>query len=411
MEHIIYSAVIKHLESNNYFTNYQHGFRAGFSCTTQLVEFSHDIFSSFDQNEQIDCVFLDFKKAFDCVPHALLLHKLSFLGLDCNVMQWIRVYLENRTQRVVLHGCQSDAVSVSSGVPQGSVLGPLLFLVFINDIVADLNCKVRLYADDCVIYHRITSLHDTCHLQNDLHSIQRWCKKWKMTLNAMKCQHITFSRSRKPILSKYVLDNVPLNTVTDFKYLGIYFSSNLSWKRQVEHVCSSASRTLNFLRRNFRAAPPKLKELLYFTHVRSIMEYACAAWDPQLAYLCEMLERVQNRAARFATGDYNFRSSVTLLKNQLNWEPLKERRQHVKLNLLYRIYFKKTGIDPDIFLFTPHFVSRRRDHSWKIREIPCRTNVFKDSFFPHTISLWNKLPSAIVDCTTDALFSKYLLDL
>lgn len=140
---------------------------------------------------------------------------------------------------------------------------------------------------------------DTDYLQSDLDHIQTWCAKWKMTLNIAKCKHVSFTRSRSPVLSKYTLGSTHLDTVLDYKYLGVYFSSNLTWKRQIEHVSFSASRMLNFLKRNFSDAPPKVKELLYFTNVRSIAEYACAVWDPQFENLCALLERVQNRAARF----------------------------------------------------------------------------------------------------------------
>lgn len=348
------------------------------------------------------------KKAFDSVPHSLLLHKLSFLGLHHDVVQWITGYLHNRTQCVLINGCKSGAVNVSSGVPQGSVLGPLLFLVYINDIVSNLSCKVRLYADDCVVYRSIKSPLDMDYLQSDLDHIQTWCAKWKMTLNIAKCKHVSFTRSRSPVLSKYTLGSTHLDTVLDYKYLGVYFSSNLTWKRQIEHVSFSASRMLNFLKRNFSDAPPKVKELLYFTNVRSITEYACAVWDPQFENLCTLLERVQNRAARFVTKNYSFRTSITLLKSELGWETLSKRRLHHKLELLYRIYFNKTGLDPKIFLLTPHFVSKRRDHEWKIREIDCRTDVYKGSFFPHSIEAWNKLPGNIVNCTSDALFHTFL---
>lgn len=197
LEHIIYSCLIKHLQDNNFFTPSQHGFRAGLSCVTQLTEFVHDIASSFDQGIQLEAVFLDFKKAFDVVPHSLLLHKLSFLGIPKTLIDWIKDYLSGRKQCVVINGVSSSTADVLSGVPQGSVLGPLLFLIFINDFPLGLKSTVRLYADDCVLYCPVKCFDDTTVLQSDLDKIVSWCAQWQMSLNLTKCFHVQFNNKKR----------------------------------------------------------------------------------------------------------------------------------------------------------------------------------------------------------------------
>lgn len=410
LEHIIYSALMKHLEQNEFFTQAQHGFRSGYSCTTQLLEFSHDIFSSFDKGLQTDCIFLDFKKAFDLVPHDLLLYKLSLIKIPTSLLNWLQCYLQGRKQRVLINGSQSDYVPVSSGVPQGSVLGPLLFLVYINDISKYMTCKIRLYADDCVIYHVINSSSDSCHLQCNLDRIQQWCLKWQMFLNPIKCQFISFTRKHHPFLAEYKLDSTRLSRVTHYKYLGVYFSSNLTWNEHVEHVSAKAYGMLNFLRRNFKMAPLKVKELLYFTYIRPILEYACVVWHPPTLNLTDMLERIQNFAARFVSSNYDFNSSVTNIKLTLGWELLRKRRTNSRLEMLYRIFHRKIKIDKENYLLPPHFRSNRLDHGWKIREIKCKTNTYQNAFFPSSIHDWNRLPHEIVECRSESMFRALLSD-
>lgn len=199
IEHILYSEVIGNMITNNLLIKEQHGFRKGFSCTTQLVEFYHDLASDVDEGGQIDFIFLDFQKAFDTVSHSLLLNKLRMLNLDLAVLRWIENYLFQRRQCVVLNGKNSDYVDVTSGVPQGSVLGPLLFLIYINDISFGISSCIRLFADDCVVYRKIKSSDDAAQLQVDLDHIHSWCSTWKMNLNPKKCVNLCFTKKKKKL--------------------------------------------------------------------------------------------------------------------------------------------------------------------------------------------------------------------
>lgn len=396
MEHIIYTNLISHLQDNNFFCTTQHGFRKGLSCDTQLIEFSHDIAASIDNGCQVDCVFLDFQKAFDSVSHNLLLLKLSALNIPPSLLKWLEAYLVGRKQRVVLEGVNSSEVDVLSGVPQGSVLGPLLFLIFINDITQQVSSRMRMYADDCCIYRDVTSAQDSAQLQSDLNAVLSWCTTWNMTLNFSKCNTVRFTNKKNILNTNYFLGDNRLEVVSKYKYLGVFFTSNLSWNDHIEYVGAKASRVLNFLKRNFKQAPPKLKETLYLSNVRSILEYGCVAWDPDTKICTNALERVQKRAARFVSGNYDFTNRSSCIRKHLGWPLLQDRRKFLRLNLFHNIYIGSTGLNKDVYIKDPTYVSSRLDHSRKVREYRCRINTYKNSFFPKTTHEWNNLPEYIV---------------
>ena len=204
----------------------QHGFRSQRSCEAQLVQFVHDIISNLDGavnrgHKQTDLIIMDFAKAFDKVPHRRLLHKLDYYGIRGSTHKWINSWLSGRTQKVVLDGQASDPVPVLSGVPQGSVLGPVLFLIFINDLPDNIRSSVRLFADDCVLYRNIHSIQDCFILQEDLTSLGQWEADWQMKFNVAKCHSMRVTRHQhhKQILFDYSLHNQTLENVQSAKYL------------------------------------------------------------------------------------------------------------------------------------------------------------------------------------------------
>ena len=253
-------ACLDHLEQHKILTDLQHGFRSGRSCETQFITTFQDIAEMYDKKgSQIDIAVLDFSKAFDTVPHDGLLSKLKHYGIDKNIWQWISNFFKKREQCVVVDGVSSGLVDVDSGVPQGTVLGPILFLLHINDVPSIVSSKVRLFADDCLIYRQIKSNNDQIELQRDLNLLESWGAKWGMRFNAAKCNIMRVSRMRLPFLYSYKLSGQVLDEVKDSKYLGVTISDNLDWskhittttttKANVEHITIlvRASRALSML--------------------------------------------------------------------------------------------------------------------------------------------------------------------
>ena len=347
LEHIICRHILNHLETHGILTHLQHGFRSGHSCESQLLNTLHDLTLNFEQKHQIDIAVLDFAKAFDTVPHDHLLGKLDHYGIDKNIHSWVKSFLKGRTQRVVVDGDQSSSAEVESGVPQGTVLGPLLFLIYINDLPDSVKSQVRLFADDCLLYRIIKSAEDQHTLQENLRSLEQWCAKWGMHLNSSKCEVMTICRRRNQLSCMYTINGEVLKTVDKAKYLGVTIANTLSWSTHTSITAGKANGKIGFLWRNLRHCPKELKEQAYFALVRSIIEYSAAVWDPHLKKDIAQLERVQRRAARFVTGDSSWSSSVTSMIKDLGWDSLEDRRRDIRLALFYKAVHGLTAVETE----------------------------------------------------------------
>ena len=189
---------MKFFENNNILTDAQHGFRKYRSCESQLITTVQGLASGIDKSEQIDAVLLDFSKAFDKVPHRRLAANLHHYGVRGNTLLWIQSFLADRSQKVIMEGQSSASAPVTSGVPQGTVLGPLLFLVYINDLPSKVQSTARLFADDCLLYRTIKSNQDSDILQQDLDNLQKWESDWLMHFNP-DCEVIRITNNRRTI--------------------------------------------------------------------------------------------------------------------------------------------------------------------------------------------------------------------
>ena len=202
--------------------------------------------------KQTDLILVDFSKAFDKVSHSKLIWKLHKYGIRGNVLGWIRAFLGDRSQKVVVRGEESGSVLVTSGVPQGSVLEPILSLIYINDLPDDISSQVRLFADDTALYLTIEGADDGVALQKDLDKLAVWEARWDMEFNPSKCQVVQVTGSRKTINCTYRLHGYVLETVTSAKYLGVGVSSGLTWNSHINRITGNANKTLGFLKRNIK---------------------------------------------------------------------------------------------------------------------------------------------------------------
>lgn len=378
-EHVIASNIRRHLDNNHLLSDCQHGFRKGRSCDSQLLTTTTDFVNSFDQKTQTDVIILDFAKAFDVVPFAKLISKMESLAINKSTVGWVKEWLTDRSSVVIVNNNISLPHAVTSGVPQGSVLGPLLFLIYINDMPPQVTSTLRLFADDSLLYRTITSNKDIAMLQNDLDSLASWASKWQMRFNVSKCEHASII-SGPHITSAYTLGGKQVKQVPTFKYLGVTIDESLSFNPQVELTCKKSTNSLHMLMRSLKNANIRTKTLAYSTICRPTLEYACTTWSPRLARQVAALEAVNRKAFRWA---YRMKKSdpISDLMTRSGWPSLQERRVEADMKMLRKIMANEIAVD-----LGDHRLNTRHTRMGYLRE-HCSTDVKKFAFFNRAIGL------------------------
>jgi len=389
---------MRHMDTHRILSDAQHGFRKKRSTDSQLILSIQDLAQTLDASGQVDCILLDLSKAFDKVPHKRLLLKAHHYGIDGRLHSWIASFLRDRSQQVALEGTTSAPAPVTSGVPQGTVLGPLLFLIFINDMPTKVSSTPRLFADDCLLYRQIRSDQDQRLLQQDLDSLQKWEEDWLMQFNPDKCEVLRVTNKRAPLVCDYTIHGQKLQSTDAAKYLGLNIQSNLKWNTHIDSVCKRANSTIAFLQRNIKRCPTNIKAQCYIQLVRPAAEYASSVWSPPTKAGINKIEAIQRRAARFVMGDYRRTSSVTAMIKNLQWQSLEARRKTAQVTMLYRIANALVAIPTAPFLQPSNL--RTRGHHLRYMVPPTRTTVYQASFFPQAIRLWNSLPASVAAAPT-----------
>lgn len=404
LEHIILKQITVFLEEKRILSPYQHGFRRGLSTITQLVELTHEVSQSIDNQKQTDLIFLDFAKAFDKVSHKKLLQKLEATLGNSTVLNWIKNYLTDRTQYVEFNDETSATTSVTSGVPQGCVLAPILFLLFINDLPTNIKEKIKLFADDCVLYREINSTEDHVALNSALQDVSCWCRKWQMSLNANKCTILSVSRKKTRSNFLYTINDIPITRVNQHKYLGIIITEDLRWDAHISYVTSAALRRLFALRYRLRQAPPSLKLLAYTSLVRSLLEYGNIIWSPSTKQQITKLEGIQRKALRFIYNKYRHTDSPTKLIKKAGLLTLMNRTRLARAKFIHELIHGHLNIDVSAYLTFDQTRTTRQKHPMRLNEYSFNTNCFKYSFFPLATNEWNKLDPSISSTTELAKF-------
>uniref|UniRef100_A0A1Y1KXC2 Reverse transcriptase domain-containing protein n=1 Tax=Photinus pyralis TaxID=7054 RepID=A0A1Y1KXC2_PHOPY len=387
---------------------HQHGFMAHRSTTTNLACLSHVIAETIDKRGQVDVIYTDFKKAFDSIPHDIIIAKLFNFGFNEGLLKLFKSYLSNRSQRVLYNNFKSDSVIVTSGVPQGSTLGPLLFLLYINDLTALLKCGALLFADDLKLFTQVSSISDCQFLQEQLNSVVRWCSTNCLFLNISKCKIVTYAKKHQPIVYNYVVHSLRLTRVDLVKDLGVYFDSKFTFSHHIATVTRSAMSTLGFILRNCKSFNNMVAlKALFFLLVRSKLEYCSLIWFTSSKKNIDLIEHVQRRFLKFlyykTEGHYPPRGFCHETKlNLFHVSSLEDRRIKSSITFLFNIVHDKLDT-PDLLskinFLVPSYHYRL---SLPFHLSPPRTNVLYMSPILSSCKTYNNL------CKTVDIFNSTL---
>lgn len=403
LESIIRDELVLFIENNNLINNSQHGFRAKKSCLTNLIEFYDNLFKINDFTKSLDIVYLDFQKAFDKVPHNKLLQKVENLGIQGNTLNWIRNWLSERKQRVIINGVESEWTPVTSGVPQGSVLGPLLFIIYINDLDNGINNIISKFADDTKIGNAIISESDRSSLQSDLNKISEWSENWQMPFNVNKCLILQIgSRNNK---YEYHMNGEKIKSVSQIKDLGVLINENLKSTSQCTAASNKANRALGFIKRNFHCHSKDIVVPLYKSIVRPHLEYAVQFWSPYLKKDIEKLESVQRRATKLIPSLRNKPYNERL--RELDLFSLKKRRIRGQLIECFKILKGFSNVNSNN-LFKIAKEGSTRGNKLKLTGRKANLDITKNFFTHSIINEWNKLPNEVIDSDSIYTFKKRL---
>ena len=403
MERIIRDKMVTHLEKNNLLSKEQHGFRSGRSCATQLLEIMEIWTALLDKGIAVDCIYLDFAKAFDKVPHARLVEKIKAYGIKGELLDWISDFLSNREQRVIINNESSEIKKVTSGIPQGSVLGPTLFVIYINDLPDSLNSYIRIFADDTKIFKAIKSIEDCDILQNDLNELIAWSEKWQLTFNADKCKIIHYGINNLDI--NYVMAGTELEVVANERDLGVVFDDQLKFSSHIRGIVNKANSRLGIIKRNFSDLTKEVFLPLYKSLIRPILEYCSCIWSPVLKSDNYEIEKVQKRATKLVKciSTLNYSERLKYLK----LDSLFFRRRRSDMIQVFRIVHNVDNINLNDF-FTFNNDSITRGHVFKFKKVRVSHKLRQNTFSVRTINDWNNLKEETVTCKTVDAFKNHL---
>ena len=330
IERIIHDRIMFHVERNNLLENNQGGFRKNHSTMDTIAKFTNDIFEGINNREITTAVFIDLAKAFDTVNHTILLKKLGYIGIKGNLHKILENYLCNRKQMTTVNNIVSKHRRITCGVPQGSILGPLLFLIYVNDISSVIrNCKYQLYADDTVIYHTCMNENDSkINLERNLDNFAAWCNGNALTVNIKKSKYVLYglkSQTRKITEHSLLMNRTKLDRVSSYNYLGVHLDMNLNFHKYLQGCIQRATHKIYMLSKIRRYIDVNTATTIYKTMILPVMEYGDVVYENSDLKLLDKLQILQNRALRICL-NRQVHIPVILLHQECKIAKLKARR-------------------------------------------------------------------------------------
>ena len=397
MERFVRDKLVTHLLDEKLLSSRQYGFITGRSTTTQLLHYLDECTNITAEGGVVDSIYLDFSKAFDTVPHRRLLGKLAAYGVKGNLLSWIKAFLYNRTQEVVVNGSKSAPSPVISGIPQGTVLGPVLFVIYINDLLDNISSGGLMFADDTKIYRRITTRDDALQLQADINKLEEWSKLWQLHFNHDKCHVLTMGKFENiQHAQRYVVYGNEIDHVFDEKDLGITIDSDLRFEEHIARKIRTANAIVGQMRRSFSYLDCNTFKRIFTAFVRPHLEYGEAVWSPHLVRNIDALENVQIRATKLVDGLSKLDYPERLQRLQL--PTLLFRRKRGDLIEMYKHFHSY-----DQSTLAPSFKPRTRlsrQHRFQLHAPPMKdgtTGAQSNFFFQRTTNIWNNLPRYVVE--------------
>ena len=402
-ERIIHKNMLSYIISNNLISQRQHGFLARRSTATNLMSCLNNWTKMIDKKENIDVVYVDLAKAFDSVCHSKLIYKLRKLGFGGNLLHWLKIFLTDRKHYVKVDDTISSESCVESGIPQGTILGPLLFNLYIDEVSNQVeNSEIQLYADDAKVYGKVNSEQDVNYIHRDIERMELFFSDWQLTINPEKCEllHVGNNNSESP----YTICGNPIASKTFCKDLGIFVSEDLSVRKHCANIVRTAYIKIKQFNLSFVCKDINFKLFIYKTYIRPLLESNTQLWSPHLLQDIDMVERVQRRFTKYLPGmrDRSYLDRLLLLE----LESLESRRIFFDLLLLYKIIHNHVDIPYDnLFQFSSNST---RGHRYKIQIQYSRVSCRKYFFINRIATIWNALPAIVAESETIVSFKSLL---
>ena len=404
LESIIASTLINYLQEHNLINKQQHGFLKNHSTCTNLLESLNDWTLSISNHESVVIGYIYFARAFDSISHPKLFIKLQGYGIKGNLLFWIQAFLTDRTQSVRIGSSLSKSCPVISGIPQGSVLGPILFNVFINDITDNFsNVTAKLFADDVKLYTNLSSANAVTNFQHHLHLIQSWATTWQIGISYSKCNILELGVH--PSLAPYSLSNHHIPSTTSVKDLGILVDNKLKMNTHIIDLVSRARQRSSLIYRCFLSRNTANLIRAFKIYVRPIVEYISPVWSPSQVYLINLIESVQRSFTKRHPGFKDLTYFERLSKLKL--KSLEHRRLISDLNMCFKIVRGFSSITLHAF-FVPSSNPSSRGHQFRLQIPLAKLNIRKSYFSNRVVSVWNSLPSSIVSAASTAAFKSHI---